>query len=430
MRLRSAWLLALLCLSALESGCAQASHAAAPHGHGGAQLKMVVILSRHGVRSPTWTQERLDSYSALPWPSWGVPPGNLTARGYQLIQDFGSFDREAFAAKGLFAAKGCEDASKTYIWADTDQRTLASGKAIAEGLFPGCPLEVHSLAPGTSDPLFHPAASGVTPVDADSAFVELSARLKRPVDPQQSELLEELQHVLLGCDPKTACTTARVPATPLLGAANAVVRGKGDHVAELQGPLAQASTFSEDLLLEYADGMPMSQVGWGKVDEAQLRRFLALHSDYFDLMHRTPSFARLEASNMLARINCTLKQAVDGMPAADAIGPPGTKLVILAGHDTNIAGIAALLGLHWRLDGRDDDTPPGTELAFELWQDTHGAYSVHVNVAMQTLRQLRDVQVPTQKSPPAREELTTDMKTPSGLMWDDFHRITNAATAF
>ena len=39
------------------------------------QLVMTVILSRHGVRSPTWASERLNRYSAAPWPTWQAQPG-------------------------------------------------------------------------------------------------------------------------------------------------------------------------------------------------------------------------------------------------------------------------------------------------------------------------------------------------------------------
>lgn len=424
---RNTLLLAWFCTLAWEAPMAQSKPVSKVSGHD--QLKMVVIVSRHGVRSPTWVQERLDSYSALPWPKWSVPPGNLTDRGYELMKQFGSFDRATLAKEGLFAGHGCEDASKTYIWADTDQRTIASGKALAEGLFPGCPPQVHSLAADENDLLFHPTANGVKAAQADAAFAEFAARAKRESDAQQNELLEEMQHVLLACEPKIACTSARTPAKPLLGVATAPVRGKGDHIVDLEGPLPQGSSFAEDLLLEYADGMPMDQVGWGKVDEPQLRRFLALHSDYFDLMHRTPALARLEASNMLFHIVRTLQQSVEQKPIVDAIGPINNQLVVFAGHDTNLAGIAALLGLHWSLDGRDDDTPPGTELAFELLQDNHGAYLIRVTVAMQTLRQLRDMPNLTAAAPPSHAILTlpgcrVDAKV---CGWDDFLHLADDA---
>jgi 4-phytase/acid phosphatase len=104
-------------------------------------------------------------------------------------------------------------------------------------------------------------------------------------------------------------------------------------------------------------------------------------------------------------------------------------MVLFVGHDTNIEGVAGLLGLHWTLDGRKDDTPPGTELAFELWQNEGGAFSVRVTVAMQTLKQMRDVQELTQSAPPAREVLTPNgcgAKT-HAWCWEDFQGIVDAA---
>jgi 4-phytase/acid phosphatase len=396
--------------------------------NGAGKLKLVVILSRHGVRSSTWTPARLNAYSALPWPNWNVPPGNLTSRGFESIKRFGSFDRASISAAGLVASEGCADAGATYIWADTDQRTIESGRALAEGLFPGCPPNVHSLPAGHNDPLFHPSTPGAGPSQADAAFKEFQKRFQERHNPQE-DLLLEMENVLLGCAPKIHCTPARAPETKLIGKASAPVQGKGDHIVDLDGPLPLASSFAEDFLLEYADGMPGSQVGWGHLDEAQLRRFLALHSEYFDLAHRTPALARIQSSNMLFHIARTLEQGMRSQPVEDAVGPVGSKVVVLVGHDTNIAGVAALLGVHWALDGREDDTPPGTELAFELWQNSLGAWSVRVTVAMQTLQQLRTMQDLTLAAPPAYK--TLDLRGFSSesewCPWDSFNKTVDAA---
>jgi len=400
-------------------------------GHAGGQLKMVVILSRHGVRSSTWTQERLDSYSAQPWPKWSVPPGNLTSRGYEQMKEFGSYDRAMLAKAGLFAARGCEDASKTYIWADTDQRTMESGKAFSEAFFPDCPPAVHRLAAGERDPLFHSATNGVNSGATDSASTGQVKRAQPVTSSAQRELIEEMQNVLLGCAPKIACMPPHAPQFSLSTAPASAIRGTDDSMVESQDPLALASSFAEDLLLEYADGMPMDQVGWGKVDEAQLRKFLDLHTANFDRTHRTATRARLESSRMLWQITRTLQQAVEQRPVPDAIGPVHAKLVLLAGHDSNIAGVAALLGIHWSLDGRQDDTPPGTELAFELWQNEQGAYSVRVTVAMQTLHQMREMKGLTLKTPPAHATLALQgCNVHEGpCPWAGFRRVADRAIA-
>ncbi|MGC1463073.1 MAG: histidine-type phosphatase [Terracidiphilus sp.] len=384
---------------------AQSTAQDAGHTNGKARLKLVVILSRHGVRPPTWTQERLNAYSALPWPNWTVPPGNLTPHGYELMKRFGSFERASYAEAGLFVAKGCSDAAATYVWADTDQRTMESGRALAEGMFPGCPPMVHSLAAGEHDPLFHPRAHGLKAASALPVKNEHETTAMQLPDKDQSELLAEMQHVLMGCSPRKSCTPVQAPEILLLGDSTNATGGISDHPVEIRGPLGQASSFAEDFLLEYVEGMPSSQVGWGNVDAAQLRRFITLHSDYSDLTHRTPESARAEASNLLFHIARTLDQGAEGHSVEDALGPAGSKMVLLVGHDTNISGVAALLGLDWSLDGRRDDTPPGTELAFGLWQNENGAYTVRVTVSMQTLRQMREMRKLTSAAPPAQEEL-------------------------
>jgi 4-phytase / acid phosphatase len=420
-----------LCAMALPSPImAQSNKADEPGGRSGDRLKMVVVLSRHGVRSPTWTQARLNSYSSLPWPEWSIPPGNLTTRGFELLKRFGNFDRASLAKAGLFDAQGCAYSGSVYIWADTDQRTRESGRALAAGLFPNCPPAVHGLAEGENDPIFHPAAGVVSPEDVNKAFAEFEKRVGNQPAIDTSELLKQMQRVLLGCSPQADCTPKRNPEIKLPDAPTAARRGKGDHLVDLQGPLPLASTFSEDFLLEYADGMPPESVGWGKIDEAQIRRFLGLHTAYFDLMHRTRALAGIEASNVLLHIERSLQQAVERKAVANAVGNPADRLVVIVGHDTNLAGVSELLDLHWTLDGRKDDTPPGTELAFELWQTSQGAYSVRVTIAMQTLLQMRQVSDLTFKAPPAREVLTLDgcSSNSHGCAWEDFVRIAAIAT--
>src|SRR5580698_2083598 len=140
-------------------------------------LQYVVYLSRHGVRSPTKEAAEYNPYSAAPWPQWNVPPGYLTPHGFILMKLFGKYDRAELAAKGLLLAEGCADAAHVTILADSDQRTRETGKAIAEGMFPGCNVEVHALPEGTNDPLFHAHRAGPGNAESGLALAAIAGRI-------------------------------------------------------------------------------------------------------------------------------------------------------------------------------------------------------------------------------------------------------------
>jgi 4-phytase/acid phosphatase len=144
-------------------------------------------------------------------------------------------------------------------------------------------------------------------------------------------------------------------------------------------------------------------VGWGRVDIHKLRDLLQLHTANVDIAQRTNYVARAQASNMLVHILQSMEQASSARPVAGALTQPGDRLLILAGHDTNIAAIAGSLNLSWLIDGRRDDTPPGGALVFELWK-RRGAeeYSVHTFYEAQTLDQMRNATPLSLANPPER----------------------------
>lgn len=366
------------------------------------RLRFVVYLSRHGVRSPTDDPGRYDAYSSAPWPKWSVRPGYLTAHGFELMKLFGAYDRARFAQEGLFVSDGCANASQITILADSDQRTRETAEALAEGMFPGCQVTVHARPEGEPDPLFHSLHAGVGKSDPALMLAAIEGRIDGSVSnltAMYHPQLETLDRVLAGCDRVPATNPKRISIfdVPLAHAEDAK-----DHSAKLRGPLSVGSSMAETLLLEYAEGMKGSDLGWGCLDEKKLREIMQLHTAHVDYTERTPLIARMDASNLLDHILSALRQSAEGKPISNALGKSGDRALFLVGHDTNIATVAALLGLHWSIDQRHDDTPPGGSLIFELWRSPMGVDYVRVYYTAQTLQQMRETQTLTSANPPER----------------------------
>jgi 4-phytase/acid phosphatase len=369
-----------------------------------AELKYVVYVSRHGVRSPTAKVSQYSLYSTAPWPTWDVPPGYLTKHGYGLMKIFGGYDRMQLAHEGLLSARGCGDANSVTFYADSSQRTRETGKALAEGLFPGCNISVQSLPEGTNDPLFHPAPVKLNSADADLAVASIAGR----IGDKPENLTDAYRNQLAAFDDVlSTCSNAAEDISPkrfsLMEIPSSLSAGKVDRLVDLRGPLNTAATLSENLLLEYTEGMDASNVGWGCVDGSRLRSLIDLHTAASDFTQRTPAIAKIQASNLLDHINRSLEQAMTHHSIAGAQGKPSDRALFLIGHDTNLSNVSGLLNLNWIADGRRDDTPPGSAFIFELWKDRKTeSYSVRIYFTTQTLEQMRSSTLLTLSNPPIR----------------------------
>ena len=263
------------------------------------------------------------------------------------------------------------------------------------------------LEEGVNDPLFHPPGSG-SKEESALAISALAGRIG--ANPQglteaYRPQLAALEEVLLDCKPKDpGCTnTISTQTHSLFNIPALIAPGKGDHAVELSSPLTVASTMTENFLLEYTEGMNAADIGWGRVDLVKLRELLQLHVAAEDISLRTSYLARAQSSNLLDHVLHSVEQAGSGHAITGSLDQPGDRLLILVGHDTNLASIAGALNLNWLIDGRRDDTPPGGALVFELWKTTvSGAYEVSAYYTTQTLDQMRNAVPLSLKTPPER----------------------------
>ncbi len=346
---------------------------AAPGDH--ATLERVVIVMRHGVRPPTKAKALPDGYTAHTWPAWPVAPGWLTPHGEAAVALAAQFDAIRYRA---LIPTHCPPAAKVRIVADIDQRTQRTALVYTDTLFPGCHVAVETVGEGRRDPRFSPFEAGSTldPAQASIAVLgALPAGGTAAIDAAQHTRLAQIDAVLGCCAPpacagQAVCHLAQMPL---------VVTTDMGRV-RITGGIATAASFAQTLLLEYAEGKPMADVGWGQVTPAMITDLSSLHALEYALVARPPLVAKAGAAALL--------QAV----AADLRDPAGPAFALFVGHDTNLALIGGALDVHWQGRGfAADDPGPGAALVFELWRGANGRRQVRLRYRSQSLDEIRQL---------------------------------------
>lgn len=383
--MRKALLTLAVAVPSLLASAAQAASPSPPPGpaRDGPVLERVVAIARHGVRSPTQSPEALAAITGRPWPIWPVAPGELTDHGAQALARMGGYLREVYTREGLLPRQACPAADAVQVWADGhDQRTRRSGQVLADALAPACGVTARHGPETEIDPVFEAANTGVCPVDPDQALAALKARTDDGgaiVRPTEAKALAALQAIVA---PDGCRATAGFC---LLGETGFASGKKG---VKLTGPLGIGPSLAEDLLLEYVQGLPKSQVGWGAAGDATaIAGVMPVHERSADLLRQTPYLALHNGAVMAMTVLDLLQGQAPSSRHAPSLSPTA-RLVVLAGHDTNLSNMAGTFDLAWTLPNQPDVTAPDTVLAFELWRD-HGVKTVRAVVYSQSLEQLR-----------------------------------------
>lgn len=341
------------------------------------RLERVVVVMRHGVRPPTQANDQLAKYAADPWPDWPVAPGELTPHGGDTVALMGATLRAAYVAKGVLPTSDCPDAAQVSVWADgTDQRTRRTGEILAVSLEPGCNVLTDWAPAQPRDPIFGGSTEDACKVDPAH---EWTAQQPTPAELDRLKGANAALQAIFG---PTACQGG-----PGMCFASGPDSG---------GVFPQTAGLAEDVLLEYADGKPMSEVGWGRASRADIDAIMPIHEAAFARIHDNV-YASARRGAAMTRV---VLAALEGQPIGG--GPltgPQLKFLGLAGHDTNLVLMASAFGLKWTLPGEPDSTAPSTALAFELWRDGPHRY-VRAVIYYETLDQLRDLQPALAQSMP------------------------------
>ena len=426
-------LIAVCSIFTMLTGCISSNQYGGGNGSG-SQLLSVVVISRHGIRSPTDSQATMNLFTLQPegFPLWPYPadtPGNLSTVGQQNAALLGAWYRDFYAAQGILPAKGsCPAAGTVYVYADTFQRTLVTAQGYVNGMFqtealPDCGIQVVQYSPSITaiDPYIRTAQFGVCPINTiqdQAAFyakiggVNNIASLINTYSPQ----LQTLQAVTQCCQPAacitptnptpTSCTLLELPTTV----------NKIGAVSFTSGSLfGVADTLSEVFELEYGQGMPVTGcsttlgapcVGWGAIPAGELQDMTKLHVlNMVDLTCQLPSFAQVASTNLMWQTVGTMDQTLSGVQNPEILAPVGSKFTLFVAHDENISAIAGFLGgVTWKADGFEANDPgPAGALVFELRKENQsGDLIVRLYYVIASLDQMRNGTTLTLQTPPQR----------------------------
>jgi 4-phytase / acid phosphatase len=315
-------------------------------------VERAILVMRHGIRAPLGEEVPEGTRTSAPWARWPVAESRVTPHGARALEIVAREDRLLFAAHGLLPPDGCPGKGDVRIWTNTSERTIASGVAYARGFAPQCALPVEHRASGEADPLFEPLRTHATRFDAATAVADIErdtggmAALVR----RHAAGIAQLDRVL-GCTPRAGgCVPFGVPR---------VLPADAGRSIELQGAIRATSGVAQVLLLQYVEGLPLGQVGWGRADPATLRRIGALHAALFTVFTRPPYMAAHQTAALGSHILAALSAR------------EGPRVELLMGHDTNVTALAAALRVDLRAPGYAvNDVPPGGAILIEQLRDT------------------------------------------------------------
>lgn len=384
----------------------------------GTILRQIIIFGRHSVRAPVLSPDEYARFSPRPYPDFGVPAGYLTVHGQQAAVLLGAYFHDYLVSQGLLTGDAATDLAHSYFRANSIQRSNVTAMMLGEGLIPGAAIPVHSYPLNQLDPVFEPIATNVATVDTDRAAQEVQgiynsgASLASAYSGEFSLIRSVLYNYPDGVQPPPATppgvtdpTAESIPLTPVTAE---VYSG---NVVDIGGILDTANA-ADPFIMEYADGMPPADVGWGQLSLADISRQTRIANLLLQITFATPYVDQVQSSNAAAHVLRTMKQAVFGQTVPGAFGDSTSRVLVVTSSDAYVAGLAGLLGLHWQLPGYQPDfCAPAGALVFELRQDGRtGAFLVRVFYTAQSLDQLRNLTPLTLDQPPQ----TLQLRIPGG----------------
>lgn len=361
-------------------------------------LEEMVILSRHNIRSPiSGPGSVLSRITPHEWFPWTSSPGELSLKGGALEAEMGQFFREWLVKEGFFPKYAVPEEGTVRFYANSIQRTRATARMFAAGMFPMADITVEQHAPlGTMDPVFNPQITKDSDVCLHQAMDELLG-MGSPDGPLRSQyaLLEKVLDIKdspAGRNDTTAFSAFPVNVSFLL-----------HHEPGMQGGLRMACVASDALTLQYYEEPDDRKAAFGhSLTRKDWEAIASIKDRYQDILFGLPTMAVNVAHPMLQELLSELRE-------------PGRKFTFLCGHDSNIGSVlAALRAEPYSAPGAiEAKTPIGGKIVFGKYRGRDGRMYADLWLVYASADQLRGVTVLGPDCPPMSLQLQLAGLTPN-----------------
>ena len=370
------------------------------------QLKEVVVMSRHNIRSPLTSGGAAHTrVTPHQWFAWTSPSSQLSLRGGVLETEMGQFFRKWLVGEGLLPDNYRPEGSEVLFYANSRQRTFATAKYFSAGFLPFANVEIqHKYFEDKMDPVFTPKFTKMNATYRQQILDEMQTIHGGPQAWMQSvqptlTMMEDILDMAHSPAAKNDTTHFRYDDTQF-------VLEKGDE-PKMKGGYKLANSVADALVLQCYESESMTAFGH-QLTEKQWRDICAVKGVYDALLFTTHSAAVNLAYPLVSRIREELHHI-------------GRKFTFLCGHDSNLASIGAALRLRYpeTEQALELHTPIGSKLVFEKWSDGTEEY-VAINLVYQRVGQLQNRTLLSTDEPPMVKPVTIDGLTPNS---DGLYRL-------
>ena len=355
-------------------------------------LKEVVILSRHNIRSPLSTNgSALGKLTPHTWTQWSAASSELTTRGGALETMMGQFFRKWLVDAGMFEENCVPNADEVNIYANSMQRTIATAQYFSSGFMPVANLTVnHRFAPSKMDPVFLPGLTKASDEFSKEAMKQIAAMGgKKGLSGIHEDLKDSYRIIadVLDLKESPACKSGETCTFDKNDTKITFEKGKEPA---MKGSLKLANSASDAFILQYYEEPDAIKAAFGhKISISDWEKIAKIKDVYGDVLFTAPIVAYNVAHPLLVYIN-------------DELNSKDRKFTFLCGHDSNIASVNAALEVeNYELPNSiEKKTPIGSKLVFEKWVDKSGKEYIAVNLVYQTTDQLRNLELLDLNNPP------------------------------